>query len=68
MCMRTKVVYLNGDFMTVRELIEELQRLPDDLPVMVGCSEAEKVYLNKEHYFGDSANPDCRVGSAVEIV
>lgn len=54
--------------MTVRELIEELQKFPNDLPVMVDYSEVEKVYLNEEHYFGDSADPNCKVGSAVEIV
>lgn len=53
--------------MTVKELIMVLQSLPEDLPVMVNYSDIDEVYINDEHYFGDSANPNCRVGSAVEI-
>ena len=53
--------------MTVKELIEKLSKFQQDLPVMADYSDIEKVYLNKEHYFGDSANPNCRVGCAVEI-
>lgn len=54
--------------MTVKELIEKLSEFQQDLPVMVDYTDIEKVYLNDEHYFGDSANPNCEVGCAVEIV
>lgn len=54
--------------LSVGKLIEELSKYPLDLPVYIDCCrEIERVYINNEHYFGDSCNPDCRVGSAVEI-
>lgn len=54
--------------MTVQDLIDILQEMPKDLPVMANYSDIENVYINDEHYFGDSANPNCEVGKAVEII
>ena len=54
--------------MTVKELIRELEKYDEKLPVMMNfCEPVEKVSLNPEHYFGDSANPNCKIGPAIEI-
>lgn len=37
--------------MTVRELIEELEEYPSDLPVVVDGCEATEIVVRKEEYF-----------------
>jgi len=54
---------------TVKDLIDELSKYDENLPVMMNyCDPIDKVILNGEHYFGDSANPECKVGPAVELI
>ena len=38
-------------FLTVRELIEELELLPDDLPVVVDSCEVEQLIIREEIYY-----------------
>lgn len=54
--------------MTVRELINKLQEMPQDLPVydfsyeeVIGC------HVNDEFYHGDAANPQNEVITVVMI-
>ena len=54
--------------MTVKELIEKLQEMPQDLPVydfnyeeIIGC------HVNDEFYNGDSANPKCEIITVVML-
>ncbi len=53
--------------MTVKELIEILQTMPQDCPVMNGYNAVEDVYLDEEFYFADSQNPRTAFGPAVVI-
>lgn len=53
--------------MTVGELIDKLKQYDLNLPVFANYMSIEIVRLNPEHFFGDSANPNCPVGEAVEI-
>ncbi len=54
---------------TVKDLIYELSKYDENLPVMMNnCNPIDKVILNQEHYFGDPANPECKVGPAIELI
>ena len=53
--------------MTVGELIKQLKQHDLNLPVFANYMDIEIVRLNPEHFFGDSADPNCVVGEAVEI-
>ena len=54
--------------MTVKELIEKLQEMPQGLQV-VGCDYeyVEGCHVNDEYYDGDYANPDCPILMVVMI-
>lgn len=52
---------------TVGELIEILKQYPEDIPVMVGYTNVQDVYLDEDFYFGDSKNPQQAMGPAVVI-
>jgi len=56
--------------MTVKELILELQKYPQDLVVVdyTGRLETEDVRMLDEYYDGDCANPNCPVIKALEII
>ena len=54
--------------MTVKELIEKLQEMPQDLPVVDwGGFDVEGCHIDEEYYDGDSANPKCPVLTVVMI-
>ena len=53
--------------MTVGELIEQLQVFPDDIPVILGYTPVEDVYLDENFFFADSKNPQTAVGPAIII-
>ena len=53
--------------MTVGELIEQLQVFPEDIPVMLGYTPIEDVYLDENFFFADSKNPQSAVGPAIVI-
>jgi len=52
--------------MTVKELIEELQKYPENLPVFVDCKEPVVRY-NDWFPLGDAAKPWCKYCCAVEL-
>jgi len=54
--------------MTVRELIEKLQEMPQDLPVVDwGHYYVEGCHVNDEYFDGDAANPNCPIITVVMI-
>ena len=53
--------------MTVHELIAALQEMPQDVPVVYGVGEIEACKVNDEFPFGDSASPNCKFGTVVEL-
>ena len=54
--------------MTVKELIEKLADMPQDLPVFdVGHFAIEGCHIDEEFYNGDPANPNCPIITAVVI-
>lgn len=53
--------------MTVKELISELQKYPQDMIVTDGINKVEQVSIIQEFYDGDSANPNCLVFPAIKI-
>lgn len=53
--------------MTVKELISELQKYPQDMIVTDGTNIIERVSFIEEFYDGDSANPKCLVFPAIKI-
>lgn len=44
--------------MTVKELIDELEKYPIDMKVTDGSSVIDEVFVKDEFYDGDSANPN----------
>lgn len=44
--------------MTVRDLIEELEELPQDLPVVTDYKEITDIYLENKFYFLDRHSKD----------
>ena len=54
--------------MTVRELIEELKKLPQDIPVITMSERIDEVRYRDDYYDGDPANPKCKQIEVVEIV
>lgn len=53
--------------MTIKELISELQKYPQDMIVTDGMYKIEKVSIIQEFYDGDSTNPKCLVFPAIKI-
>ena len=53
--------------MTVKELISELQNMPDDLEVYTLCGKVESVLINPEYPLGDTANPNCKYAKVVYL-
>ena len=56
--------------MKVSELIAILSWMPKDYDVVVGNVGNERItrcFVNDEFYDGDSANPDCKIISVVEL-
>lgn len=53
--------------MTVKELISELQKYPQDMVVTDGTNKIERVSIIEEFYDGDSANSNCTVFSAIRL-
>ena len=54
--------------MTVKELIEKLKEMPQDLPVVdYGGFHVEECYIDEEYYDSDSANPNCPIFEVVRI-
>lgn len=54
--------------MTVKELIEKLQEMPQDLLVVdCGGFHVEGRHINEEYYDGDCADPNCPILTAVVI-
>lgn len=54
--------------MTVKELIEKLQEMPQDLLVVDwGHFHVEGCHIEEEFYDGDAANPRCPVLTVVMI-
>ena len=51
--------------LTVHDVIEELKQLPQDYPVIISYMPIDRIYVDEEFYFGDSANPATSVGPAV---
>lgn len=52
--------------MTIKELIEELQRYPENIPVYVDGYEPTVKY-NDEFPLGDPADPFCEYCCAIEL-
>jgi hypothetical protein len=54
--------------MTVKELIEKLQEMPQDL-LVVDCEgyHVDGCHIVEEYYDGDSANPNCPFLTVVRI-
>lgn len=53
--------------MTVRELIEALQQMPQDLKVINMCEPVSGCHVNPEYFDGDPANPKCQIIEVVEL-
>ena len=54
--------------MTVRDLIDELKELPQDLPVVTDYKEITDVKFEDAFYFLDKSNPDgYYIGPAVVL-
>lgn len=54
--------------MTVKEFIEKLQEMPQNLPVVDwGGYHVEGCHIEEEYYDGDYANPKCPVLTVVMI-
>lgn len=53
--------------MTVKELIDELQKLPQELPIYDYNGAIERVYVRSEYPLGDTANPKCEYTKVVYI-
>lgn len=54
--------------MTVHELIEKLQEMPQDLPVVDwGHYYVEGCHIDDEYFDGDAANPNCPIITVVMI-
>lgn len=53
--------------MTVGELIEILSQYPEDIPVMLGFTTVQDIYLDNDFYFADSSNPAQAIGPALII-
>ena len=56
------------DNMTVKEFVEKLQEMPQDLLVVDwGGYHVEGCHIEEEYYDGDYANPKCPVLTVVMI-
>ena len=54
--------------MTVHELIQLLQTMPQELPVKDHMGEnINGCHINEEFYDGDYANPNCTIVTVVEF-
>lgn len=53
--------------LTVKELIEELQKMPQDLLVIDMSEPVSGCHVNHEYYDGDPCNPKCKVIEVVEL-
>jgi len=53
--------------MTVRELIEELQKMPLDLPVVCIGEHVDGCKINNEYYDCDPCRPDAWTITVVEL-
>ena len=54
--------------MTVKELIEKLQEIPQDLLVVDSeCYHVEGCHVQEEYYDGDYADPKCPILTVVMI-
>lgn len=53
--------------MTVRDLIEELELMPMDLPVVTDYKEIEEINLDNEFYFLDHSGHGYTVSPAVVL-
>ncbi len=53
--------------MKVADLISILYWMPGDYDVVIGNERVSKCFINDEFYDGDSANPDCKIISVVEL-
>lgn len=54
--------------MTVKELIETLKQLPEDLPIVFMNEHIDHVRILDEFYDRDSANPNCKIIKVVELL
>lgn len=54
--------------MTVRELIEELEGYPMDLPVCVDYKEITQIDINESHYYMDDSYPTGYVYTAAVVL
>lgn len=54
--------------MTVKELIEELKKYPDDMIVTDGSYIMDKVFIKEDFYNGDQANPKCEIIKSVLVI
>ena len=50
---------------TVKNLIEELQDMPQDAPILLGWTPLRDIYIDENFYFADSKNPKTAIGTAV---
>ena len=50
---------------TVKELIEILESMPEDAPVILGYTPLQEVYIDEEFYFADTKDPTQSIGTAV---
>lgn len=54
--------------MTVGELIEALQKMPLDLPVVTFGQHVDGCIINEEYYDCDPARPDALTITVVELI